>query len=85
MSAEGLRAWQAGARASVLIAVVASAMLGMVAAACCLSWVAVGAFASVDDAAYVAVMAEALMHWDGGGLPTAWRCLVNGRVIGGAH
>jgi len=30
--------------------------------ACCFSIVAVGAFPSVDDAAYVAAMAEALMH-----------------------
>ena len=85
MSAEGLRAWQAGARASVLIAVVASAMSKMVAVACCLSMVAVGAFASIDDATYVAVMAEALMHWDGGGLLAAWRCLVNGCILHGAH
>jgi len=43
----------------------------MVAMACCFSIIAVGAFPSVDDAAYVAAMAEALMHWDGGGLPAA--------------
>ena len=69
----------------VFIAVVASTTSGMVAAACCLSIVAVGAFASVDGAAYVAVMAEALMHWDGGGLLAAWRCLVNGCFLGGTH
>ena len=57
----------------------------MVAAVCCISIVAVGAFASIDGAAYVAVMAEALMHRDGGGLLAAWRCLVNGRVLGGTH
>ena len=55
------------------------------AVACYLSWVTVGAFASVDDAAYVVVMAEALMHGDGGGLPAAWRCLVNRHVLGGTH
>jgi len=60
-------------------------MSKMVAVACCLSMVAVGAFASVDDAAYVAVMAEALMHQDSGGLPAAWRCLVNRRILGGMH
>ena len=62
MSAEGLRAWQAGARASVLVVVVASAMSGMVAVACCCSIIAVCAFSSVDDATYVAAMAEALMY-----------------------
>ena len=41
----------------------------MVAAACCFSIVAMGAFLSVNDVAYVAAMAEALMYWDGGGLP----------------
>ncbi|XP_066333728.1 cysteine-rich receptor-like protein kinase 44 [Miscanthus floridulus] len=60
-------------------------MSGMVAAACRFSVVAVGAFLSVDDAAYVAAMAEALMHWDGRGLPAAWQCLVNGCVLGGMH
>ena len=62
MSAEGLRAWQAGARASVLVAIIVSAMLGMIATACCFSIVAVGTSPSVDDAAYIAVMAEALMY-----------------------
>jgi len=51
----------------------------------CLSYVTVGAPTSVDGAVYVAVMAEALMHWDSGGLPAAWWCLVNGRVLGGVH
>ena len=85
MSTEGLRTWQARAQALVLIAVVASAMSGLVAAAFCFSIVTVGVFPSIDDAAYIAAMAEALMHWDGGGLPAAWRCLVNGRVPGGTH
>ena len=85
MSAEGLRTWQAEARASVLVAIVASATSGMIAAACCFSIVAVGASSSVDDAAYVAVTAEALMHWDDGGLPATWQCLVDGRVLGGTH
>ena len=69
MPSEGLRTWQAGARASVFVAIVASATLGMVAAACCFSIIAMGTSLSVDDAAYVVAMAEALMYWDGGGLP----------------
>ena len=71
MPSEGLRTWQAGARASVFVAVVASATSGMVAAVCCFSIIAMGAFPSVDDVAYVAAMAEALMYWDGGGLPAS--------------
>ena len=85
MPSEGLRTWQAKARASVFVAVVASATSGMVVTACCFSVVALGAFLSVDDVAYVAAMAEALMYWDGGGLPAGWRCLVNGRVPVGTH
>ena len=85
MSAEGLRAWQAGARASVLIAVVVPAMSGMIAVVCCFSIVAVGMSPSVDDAAYVTAMAKALMYWDDGGLPAGWWCLVYGCVLGGTH
>ena len=79
------KAWQARARALVLAAVVVSAASGMVAAAGCLSCVAVGAPAGVDGAAHVAVMAEMLMYRDGRGTPAAWRCLVNRRVLGGVH
>ena len=85
MPTEGLRTWQAGARASVLVAIIASASSGVVAAACCFSVIAMGTFPSVDDVVYVAAMAEALMYWDGGGLPAGWRCLVNGRVPGGTY
>ena len=85
MPTEGLRAWQARARASVFIAVVASTTSRMVAMVCCFSIVAMGAFLSINDVAYVVAMAEALMYWDGGGLPAGWRCLVNGRVPGGTH
>ena len=60
-------------------------MSGMVVAACCFSIVAMGAFPSVDDVAYVEAMAEALMYWDGGGLPAGWQGLVNGRVPGGTY
>ena len=69
----------------VFVAVVASASSGVVATACCFSIVAMGAFPSVDDVAYVTAMAEVLMYWDEGGLPAGWRCLVNGRVLGGTH
>ena len=62
MPTEGLRTWQAGARASVFVAIVASATSRMVAAACCFSVVAMGALPSVDDVAYVVAMAEALMY-----------------------
>ena len=55
----------------------------MVAVACCFSVVAMGAFPSIDDVAYIAAMAEALMYWDDGGLPAGWRCLVYGCVLGG--
>ena len=55
----------------VLIAVVALTTSGMIATACCFSIVVVGASPSVDDAAYVAAMAEALMYWDNGGLPAS--------------
>ena len=72
MSTEGLRTWQVGARASVLVAVIALTTSGMIAVACYFSIVAVGASSSVDDAAYVTAMAEALMYWDDGGLPTGW-------------
>ena len=85
MPTEGLRTWQAGAQAPVFVAAVASDTSGMVAAACCFSVVAMGALPSVDDVAYVATMAEALMYWDDGGLPTGWRCLVYGCVLGGTH
>ena len=85
VSGKGLRAWQAGAQASVLVAIVALTMSGMIAVACCFSIVAVGTSPSVDDAAYVAAMAEALMYWDDEGLPAGWRCLVYGCVLGGTY
>ena len=47
--------------------------------------VAVGALAGIDGAAHVAVVAKTLMYRDSGVLPAAWRCLVNGRVLGGMH
>ena len=58
VSAEGLRAWQARAQASVLAAVIASAASGMVAVAGRLSSVTVDAPAGVDGAAHIAVVAR---------------------------
>ena len=77
MSAEGLRAWQARAWASVLAAVIASAASGMVATSGCLSCVALGMPAGVDGAAHVAVVAEMLMYQDRSVLPTTLWCLVD--------
>ena len=85
MSAKGPRAWQAGTRALVLATIVASAASWMIAAMGFFSFVTVGAPAGVDGAAHIVVVAETLMYQDGRGLPAAWRCLVNGRVLGGAH
>ena len=85
VSAKGLRPWQVRAQASVLAAIIVSTASGMVAVAGRLSCVAVDAPAGVDGAAHIAVVAEMLMHRDGGGLLAAWRCLVNGRVLGGTH
>ena len=62
MPAEGLRTWQARARASVFVAVVASATSGMIAVACCFSIIAMGALPSIDDVAYIVAMAKALMY-----------------------
>ena len=49
------------------------------------SWVTVGASTGVEGAACIAVVAETLMHRDSGVLPITWRCLVNRRILGGAH
>ena len=80
MSAKGLRSRQARARASVLAAVVASAMMRVIAVASSLSRVIVGTPAGVEGVACVTVAAETLMHRDRGVLPVAlWR-LVDRRV-----
>ena len=75
--AEGLRAWQARARASVLAAVVASAAMRVIATVSSFPRVAVGASTSVEGAACVAVVAETLMNRDCSALPAALRCLVD--------
>ena len=67
--AEGLRAWQARARALVLTAIVASTTSRMIAMASAFPCVAVGAPAGVDGAVRVAVVAETLMYWDCSVLP----------------
>ena len=69
----------------VLVAVVAPATSGMIAAARCFSLVAVGMSLGVDDAAYITATTEALMYRDDGGLPAGWWCLVYGCVLGGTH
>ena len=77
VSAEGLRAWQAGARAPVLAAVVVSTTTRMIAVVGFFSWVVVGASVGVEGAARVAVVAETLMYQDHSALPTALWCLVD--------
>ena len=62
MPAERLRAWQAGARAPVLAAIIASAAMGMIAVVGSLSWVDVGTSAGIEGAACVTVMAETVFY-----------------------
>ena len=75
--AEGLRAWQAEARAPVLAAVVASTVSRMIAAAGSFPWVAVGVPTGVDGAACLAVAAETLMYLGRNALPVALWCVVD--------
>ena len=77
MSAKGLRPWQAGARASVLAAVVASATTRVIAASSSLSWVIIGMSAGIEGVACVMVVAETLMYQDHSALPAALRCLMD--------
>ena len=83
--AEGLRAWQAGARALVLAAVVASAASRMIAVVGSFPRVTIGASMGVEGAACVAVVAETLMHRDCSTLPIALRRLVDGCVPSGTY
>ena len=85
MLAEGLRPWEAGARAPVLAAVVASAASRMIAAVGSFPWVAMGASAGIEGAACIAVVAETLMHRVCSALPVALRHLVDRRIPGGMH
>ena len=64
MPTKSLMAWQARAWALVLAAVIASAAMRMIAAVGSISQVAVGASASIESAACVAVVAETLMYQD---------------------
>ena len=75
--AEGLRAWQAGARAPVLTAVVASTASRMIAAVGSFPWVTIGAPAGIDGAVCVVVVAETLMYLGHNALPAALWCLVD--------
>ena len=75
--AEGLRPWQARARAPVLATIVASAVSRMIAVAGSFPWVAVGAPAGIDGAACVVIAAETLMYLGHNVPPAALWCLVD--------
>ena len=77
MSTEGLRPRQAGALASVLATIVASATTSVIAVASSLSWVIVGMSTGVEGVACVTVAAETLMHQDRGALPATLSRLVD--------
>ena len=80
MSSKGLRPQQARARASVLVAVIASATTRVIAMASSLSWVIVGTSAGIEGVACVTVATETLTHQDHGMLPTSLWFLVDGHV-----
>ena len=84
MLAEGLRARQAGARASVLTAVVASATTRVTPAASSLSRIVVGTPASIEGVACVMVAAETFMQQDSGVWPTTLLCLVDRHILVGS-
>ena len=81
-SAKGLWSWQVGAQASVLAAVVASAMTWVVAAASPLPRIAVGMPTGVEGFG-VAVESETLMHRNHGAWPTALLGLMGRYVLVG--
>jgi len=60
--AEGLRAWQVGAQAPVLTAIIASAASRMIAVVGSFSRVTVGTSAGIESATCIAVMVETLMY-----------------------
>jgi len=80
VTAEGLRAREVGARASVLAAVVAFAATRMIAVVGSFSRVAIGMSMGIEGDACVTVVAETLMYWDRGVQPAALWCLVDRRV-----
>jgi len=71
VSAEGPRAWQAGARAPVLATVIAPTASRMIAAMGSFPFDTMGVPAGADGATHVTVVAEMLMYQDGGVLPAA--------------
>ena len=77
VSAEGLRPQQARARASVLVAVIASATTRVIAMASSLSWVIVGTSMGIEGVVCITVAPETLMHRNRGAWPTALRRLVD--------
>ena len=73
---EGLRPQQAGAWALVLATVIASTTTRVIAMASSVPWI-------VEGVAYVAIVAETLMHRDRGALPAVSWCLVDQCVLVG--
>ena len=81
VSAKDRRSRQAGARASVLAAVVASATTWVVAVASPLPRITIGTPAGIEDVACIAVEAKTLMHRNRGAWPTTLLCLVDRHVL----
>ena len=77
VSSKGLRPQQVGARASVLTAVIASAMTRVVAVASLLPRTTTGTPAGIEGVARITVEAETFMHRDRGAWPAALLRLVN--------
>ena len=71
VSAKGLRSRQVRAQASVLAAVVASAMMRVVAMASLLPLITIGTPAGIQGVVRVMVEAETLMYRDSGAWPIA--------------
>ena len=80
VSSKGLRPRQAGAQASVIAAVEASAMTRVIAVASSLSRVIVCTSVGVEGVACISVVAETLTHRDRGVLPTSLWLLVDRHV-----
>ena len=71
MSSEGLRPRQARAQVSVLVAVIASTMMRVIAAASSISRIIVGTSVGIEGVSCVMVAAKTLIHRDRGALPAA--------------